>query len=186
MEGRINEILALNCMCSTYGDNPLETLREELGRIVPEAKVIMNSTIATARERQRKMGDKYFSVIVPFMLIACMIWIAIISLINVNNRQQEIGIMKALGFSTSRIAFLFFSRAGLAGILGALIAYWLGTALAMAYGPGIFKVAPDSVKAIPELLLLSVLIAPIFACISAFIPIMWAVSRDTANSLKEE
>ena len=52
----------------------------------------MNSTIAVARERQRKMGDKYFSMLVPLLVIICMIWISIASLNNVNQRMKEIGI----------------------------------------------------------------------------------------------
>ena len=120
MPGMINEIMALNCMCSTKSDNPLQLLREELARVIPEAKVVMNSTIAVARERQRKMGDKYFNLLVPLLLIASMIWIAIVSLNNVNNRLKEIGILAALGFGSGRIALVFFARAALAGILGAL------------------------------------------------------------------
>jgi len=186
MEGQINEIMALNCMCSTKGDNPLGTLREELGRIVPEAKVVMNSTIATARERQRKMGDKYFSLLVPILLIVSMIWIAISSLINVNQRRKEIGILKALGFGSLRVSWIFFARAAMAGLLGAIAGYLIGTELARAIGPEIFKVAPDSVRALPVLMWWSLIIAPGLACISAFIPIMWAISNDAANSLKEE
>jgi len=186
MDSQINEIMALNCMCSTKGDNPLDTLRKELGRIVPEAKVVMNSTIATARERQRKMGDKYFDIIIPVLLIASMLWIAIFSLINVNQRNQEIGILRALGFGTIRIAGIFFARAILAGLIGAILGYFLGTWIAEIYGPEIFKVAPGSVKPIVKLLWYAIPLAPVFACISAFIPIMWAISRDTAESLKEE
>jgi len=186
LPGMINEIMALNCMCSTKGDNPLGTLRGELARIIPEAKVVMNSTIAVARERQRKMGDKYFSMLVPLFIVICMIWIAIASLNNVNQRMQEIGILRALGFSTLRTALLFFARAALAGILGALIGYFIGTLIAVSFGPEIFKVAPNSVKKLPMLLYWSTLVAPVLACVSAFIPIMYALSRDTAKILKED
>ncbi|MBT3243108.1 MAG: FtsX-like permease family protein [Bacteroidetes bacterium] len=184
--GVINEIMALNCMCSTKGDNPLEVLREELARIIPEAKVVMNSSIAVARERQRKMGDKYFNVVIPLLLIVCLVWIALSSLNNVNHRFREIGVLRALGFGTGRIAVLFFLRAALAGIVAAFTGYFLGTWLAGILGPEIFKVAPDSVKAVPALLGWSVFIAPIFSCIASFIPIMWAISRDTATILKQD
>ncbi|MCK5821618.1 MAG: FtsX-like permease family protein [Bacteroidales bacterium] len=186
MPGMINEIMALNCMCSTKGDNPLETLRTELGNIIPEAKVVMNSTIAVARERQRKMGDKYFSMLVPLFLIICMLWVAISILNNVNHRLQEIGILRALGFGSGRIAIIFFVRAALAGFLGAILGYYLGTEIAKSFGPDIFKVAPNSVKELPVLLFWSVLIAPILACVSASIPITWALSRDPAVTLKQD
>ena len=61
LEGKINEIKALNCLCLVAGDqDPLEILRRQLGTVLPEAKVIMNQTIAVARERQRRMFEKYF------------------------------------------------------------------------------------------------------------------------------
>ncbi|MEA1877605.1 MAG: FtsX-like permease family protein [Bacteroidota bacterium] len=186
LPGMINEIMALNCMCSTKGDNPLGTLRAELAKIIPEAKVIMNSTIAVARERQRKMGDKYFSMLVPLLIIICMIWISIASLNNVNQRMKEIGILRALGFSITRTALIFFARAALAGLLGAVLGYFIGTAIATSFGPEIFKVAPDSVKKLPMLLYWTAIVAPILACVSAFIPIMWALNRDTAKILKED
>ena len=61
MKGEINEIKALNCLCLTTGeDDPLNILREQLSEVLPETKVIMNRTIAVARERQRLMLEGYY------------------------------------------------------------------------------------------------------------------------------
>ncbi len=185
LNGFINEIMALNCMCSTEGDNPLAVLREELSRIIPEAKVVMNTTIATAREKQRKMGDSYFALLVPVLVLFCMFWIALTSLANVNQRTHEIGILRALGFSTGRTAGLFFSRAAAAGLLGAIFGFFGGSALANAFGPEIFKVAPESLQILPYLFYWSVFFAPLLACVAAFIPVMWALSRDPTINLNE-
>lgn len=94
MEGSINEIMALNCLCSTEGDDPLEALRDQLGNVLPNTKVIMNRTIAVARERQRKMMDNYFSVLLPLFLVACALWVGTFSMVNVLQRRQEIGLMR--------------------------------------------------------------------------------------------
>jgi putative ABC transport system permease protein len=146
----------------------------------------MNRTIAVARERQRKMVDSYFAVLMPVVLIICMVWIGVFAMLNVNSRRNEIGIMRALGFSTERIAMLFFSRAFIMGFVGALLGYFAGIWLAMEFGPDIFKVTAKSIKPDWNLLWIALISAPLFAAVSSFIPIMWAISNDPAQLLKEE
>ena len=49
-----------------------------------------------------------------------------------------------------------------------------------------FKVTAKSVKPIFNLLYWSVGLAPLSAVLSAFIPVMFAISREPAEMLKEE
>ena len=186
MEGRINEIMALNCMCSTEGDDPLGVLREELESILPEAKVIMNKTIAVSRERQRKMMDSYFEVIVPIVMVICALWIGSMATINVLQRRNEIGLMRAIGFGSYKISVLFFNRAIIMGILGAIIGFGIGTWMSLSFGPEVFKVTSKSIKPIYTLLAWALLLAPLYAMLSSFVPIMHAVSQSPAQILKEE
>lgn len=185
-EGVISEIMALNCLCSTQGDDPLEALREQLAAALPNTKVIMNRTVAVARERQRKMMDNYFAVLLPIFLIVCAIWVGTISMINVMQRKHEVGILRALGFGRWKIARLFFARALTMGLIGALIGFALGSIMAMEYGPEVFKVTAKSVTPVYRLLYWAVITAPLFAAFSAFIPVMYAISREPAMMLKEE
>ena len=185
-EGVISEIMALNCMCSTEGDDPLGDLRNQLQKDLPNTKVIMNRTIAVARERQRKMMDNYFAVLLPVLLVISAVWIGTTSMINAMQRKQEIGILHALGFSAGRIAGIFFARVLVMGLAGALTGFAAGTWLALEYGPDVFKVTAKSVKPIYDLLYWSLLLAPLFAAVSSFIPVMYAVSREPAQMLKEE
>ncbi len=185
-EGVISEIMALNCVCSAEGDDPLGDLRRQLQADLPDAKVIMNRTIAVARERQRKMLDNFFAVLLPVLLIVTALWVGTISMINVMQRSQEIGILRALGFRTGRITALFFARVAGMGLLGAVLGFALGTWLALAYGPQVFKVTASSVKPVYSLLGWSLLLAPLFAAIASLIPVMLAISREPAVMLKEE
>ncbi len=185
-EGAISEIMALNCVCSAKGDDPLGDLRRQLQADLPDAKVIMNRTIAVARERQRKMLDNFFAVLLPVLLIVTALWVGTISMINVMQRSQEIGILRALGFRTGRITALFFARVAGMGLLGALLGFGMGTWLALAYGPQVFKVTASSVKPVYSLLGWSLLLAPLFAAIASLIPVMLAISREPAVMLKEE
>ena len=186
MEGRINEIMALNCMCSTKGDDPLAALREQMEQILPDTKVIMNKSIAVSRERQRKMVDSYFELILPVVLLICALWIAGMAMLNAMQRRHEVGILRAIGYSTFKVALLFFQRAALAGVIGACLGFVIGNWFSLSYGPDIFKVTVKSIKADYILLGWSLLLAPLFAIIASFIPVMNTISQQPAQILKED
>lgn len=185
MEGRVNEVMAINCMCSTKNGDPLGELRAELQKIAPEAEVIMKSSVADAREKQRKMTDQYFVYLFPILLIICALWLASVTMTNVKERSSEIGIMRALGFTSWKISKQFFLRALLLGFIGALIGFAMGTILSYQLGPYIFSVAKISIAPNYTLLLLAILIGPLFAALASLLPVLWAVNRDSAELLKE-
>ena len=185
LEGKINEIMALNCLCSTEGDDPLGVIRDDLQQILPQGKVIMNRTIATARERQRKMVDRYMALLLPVFLIVCALWIATFSMLNVMQRKSEIGLLRSLGFSSWAVARLFLSRILLVGILGAVLGYFLATGIGLTYGPDVFRVTARSVHADYSLLGWALILSPLFALISSLVPIAFAVSQDPAKVLKD-
>jgi ABC-type lipoprotein release transport system permease subunit len=185
MEGQINEIQALNCLCLTsYDQDPLVILREQLSKVLPEARIIMNRSIAVARERQRLMLEDYFAFIIPFVVLACAIWIAAIAMINVRDRQQEIGILRAIGFGSLKIANLFLGKAILCGILGAILGFISGSLLALIYGSVIFKITADTIIPIFDLLICSLITAPLFAALAALIPTLIAATQDPAPMLR--
>jgi ABC-type lipoprotein release transport system permease subunit len=185
MKGRVNEIMALNCMCSTKGDNPLLALREQLHSILPNARVIMNKNIAVSRERQRKMMDAYFEIILPVVLIICALWVCGMAMINTMRRRYEIGILRSLGFSTLKLMILFFQRAILTGIIGAIIGFWFGTYFSVWFGPSVFKVTAQFIQPIYPLFWITLVGAPLFSVFASFIPVMNAVSQQPAQILKE-
>lgn len=51
-EGRINQIMALNCKCV---GNRLSAIRAELEGVLPDTKVTEHATRASAREQQRDL-----------------------------------------------------------------------------------------------------------------------------------
>lgn len=186
LQGRINEIRALNCLCLTSDDeDPLVILRSQLDQVLPEAKVIMNQTIAVARERQRLMFEKYFALVMPIVLVACGVWIGTLAMTNVRDRRQEIGVMRALGYSSGKVAGLFFGKAIVLGLAGAVIGFYAGTWITLKYGPGIFKVTASAIEPMNSLLVGSLIIAPAFASLSMFIPAMFAITLDPAETLRE-
>lgn len=187
LQGKINEIKALNCLCLvSEDDDPLEILRSQLLHVLPDARVIMNKTIAAAREKQRLMFEKYFAFIMPFVVIVCAAWIGVLAMLNVKDRKQEIGVLRAIGYGAGKIAAIFIGKAVLSGIAGAILGFGIGSALSLIYGPDIFKVTAKMVKPVYELLGWSILSAPIFAAVASFIPAMIAITQDPAQTLREE
>ena len=74
----------------------------------------------------------------------------------------------------------------LAGIIGALLGFGLGTWISLEFGAEVFKVTAKSIKPNYQLLWWALLAAPFFAAMSAFIPIMYAISQQPAQILKED
>ena len=186
MKGKINEIKALDCLCLIDSQtDALQLLRDQLNQVLPEGKVILNQTIATAREKQRHMFERYFAMLIPFLIFASAIWIGTLAFFNVKERKQEIGILRALGYGADKIAYLFLGRAMLLGIIGAVFGFIIGTAFSLIYGPDIFIITAKSIKPIYSLLIWSIIAAPLFATVSSFIPTMIAISTDPALILRE-
>jgi ABC-type lipoprotein release transport system permease subunit len=187
LPGQISEIRAVDCLCFTPTPDPAAILREEIGTLLPEAQVFHIKSIASARTKTRQMVKKLFAVIVPFVVIACGVWIGVLAIMNVRDRQQEIGIMRALGYGSGRITALFLGKALTIGLVGALAGFLVGTGLALKFGPPIFELtAKTMIKPESSLLLYCLVFAPVFAAISSFIPTMIAVTYDPAVTLREE
>ncbi len=186
MEGRINEIQALECLCFTMSPEEFRTtLRKQLARVLPDAKLVEIQSIAVARQKQRWMVEKYFSFIMPFVLVVCAVWIGTLAMMNVRDRQYEIGIMRALGYSSGKIALLFLGKAVIIGLIGAAVGFGIGTGLALSYGAEIFKVTAKMISPVYGLLGWAITVAPAFVALSSFIPAMVAVTFDPALTLRE-
>jgi putative ABC transport system permease protein len=187
LPGQISEIQAVDCLCFVATDDPVSILRKEVASVLPDAQVFHAKPIATARMKQRQMIKSVFAVIMPFVVIACGVWVGVLAIMNVRDRQQEIGIMRALGYGSGKITALFLGKAAIIGLLGAIVGFLVGTALALHFGPDVFKItAKTMIKPEWSLLVWSLIAAPLFAAVSSFVPAMIAVAFDPAVTLREE
>jgi len=186
LPGQINEIKALNCVCLTPGQDSLSILREQLERVLPEAKVIQMQAIAKAREKQRQTVERYLAFIMPFVLVVCVVWVGVLAMMNVRERRQEIGILRAIGHGSAKIAGLFLGRAVVLGAFGAAVGFAVGTGVALWFGPEIFRITAKAIKPMYVLLGWSLLGAPAFSALACFIPTTVAVTQDPAVTLSQE
>ncbi len=190
MENKVNVIRAIQCKVDCESgisiDDRLNEIKNEIKPLIPEAHVYENSQNADIREKTRNMMARFTNLIVPIILITSFLWISLVSFSNVKERRQEIGLLKAIGVSNSQLSFLFLSRAGLVGILGAVAGFFVGSLLSIYYGPQIFPDTGKSISIVWNLLLYSPLIAITIAIMAAYIPTMIAANQDPAVVLKEE
>lgn len=186
LPGKINEIRALDCYCRHPDKDTLTVLREQLADVLPEATVVKMQAIALAREKQRTMMEDYFALILPLAVLACGIWIGALALLNVRERVEEVGILRALGYGGGSVAGLFLGKAILLGFIGAAVGFGIGNGVALKYGPEMFKLTAKSIKLDYALLGWLLLGAPLFAALCSFLPTMISVARDPADSLRQD
>ena len=184
--GKINEIEAIDCLCLTADQDPLAILRKEIGAILPEVQVVQKRTLADARAKQRQTREKVNAAVLPSVLVASAVWVALLAVINVRDRRQEIGILRALGKGGGRIAGVFLGKAVLLGLAASVLGVALGTWAVLEFGPSLFPVTKKAIQANPALAWQMVVATPVFAAFTSFIPAMLAVSHDPAETLRDD
>lgn len=201
---RINQILALGCRCA---EASLPDIREKLSAVLPEARITEFRTRALARAEQRDLVERkqkqimadmadsraavqstmqsLAEVTTPIVVIACAIWIGLLTLSNVHNRRAEVGLLRALGKQSPQIAALFLAKSLLLGLLGASIGFVFGSGLAQLLGTRVLGVEPSLFAVHYDILLAALVGAPLLAMASAYLPTLVALRQDPAVALRD-
>jgi putative ABC transport system permease protein len=146
--------------------------------------------LAIQREKQgratlRKQRETVTAVLVPLVIGGCIVWIGFLIFNNVRQRNEEIGILRAIGFRSSQILFIFLGKALFVGILGAGVGYATGFAIGAAFSNS-FSGEMLSSLFLPQILLLAVVMAPLLSVVAGWIPAMLAARQDPAVVLQGE
>lgn len=205
MQNLINGIWALECHCA--GDR-ISQIRAEITKIIPGTQVIERGTKALARAEARNTAkeaaqaakkreeenraelkqkqESFSALFVPLIIAGSGIWIGFLTFGNVRQRRSEIGILRAIGLRSNQILLLFLGKAILIGLLGAVIGYLIGFYGGMFWGE--LPVSSESSSQLYsfEVLLTSLILAPLLASIASWIPAMLAAQQDPADILQEE
>ena len=185
LDGKINEIEAIDCLCLTADQDPLTILRETIGGILPDVQVVQKRVQADARAKQRQTRERVNQFVLPSVLLIGGLWVAVLFAINVRDRRREIGVLRALGKRGGQIAGLFLGKAILLGLAAAVAGALLGTWLGVTFGPELFPVTKKAIQPNWDIVGQLALAMPVFAAVVAFIPAMLAVTQDPAETLRE-
>ena len=199
LAGRINMIQALECNCAST--DRLAEIETEIAEVLGgQVQVVEQSTKAIARAKARNRvaaegaamlhhWQMVASAVMPLVILAAGLWVALLSLANVRQRRTEIGIWRALGWHSRRVGMLFICKALLLGLAGSVIGYtvgFFGSVWVQSPWPGASDVAgPQSLFILP-LLLLVLLVAPVLAALATWLPALSAMQQDPAQVLREE
>ena len=206
--GKINAILALECHCT--GD-ALPIIRKEIAGVLPNTQVIERGSRAiaraeartkvaeqallavenekTARATLRQSREHFASILIPVVVTACAVWVAVLGFTNVRTRRDEIGILRTLGVSARHVLIMFMSRHVLLGVLGGALGFGAGVLSAVYFGAArqgtsLQTIGTDFSWA--GLLVASVGGAAALAVIAGWIPALIATRQDPAVVLHEE
>ncbi|HEC43915.1 MAG TPA: ABC transporter permease [Bacteroides sp.] len=183
MEGKINKIEALGCVCH---DGRIKNARSQVQTIFSDLEVTEISSIADARENQRLMMNKYGAFIIPFVIISALLITGLLFHQNVNVRKREIGLLKATGRSPYTILFMILLKAFILGLAGGIIGFFLGSWIAEYFGKEIFRFTASSIKPVWQVFYYTIVIFPLLWMLSSWIPALLATRIDAAKILSEE
>jgi len=183
MEGKINKIEALGCVCH---DGRIKNARSQVQAIFSDLEVTEISSIADARENQRLMMNKYGAFIIPLVIISALLITGLLFHQNVRARNREIGLLISMGRSSSTILFMILFKAFILGLIGGVIGFFAGSWIAEYFGKEIFRFTAFSIKPVWSVFYYTILIFPLLWMISSWIPALMATRIDAAKILSEE
>lgn len=204
MEGKINLILALECVCDA---DSLGRITAEVTRVLPDVQVLEFSSRTRARalarrraeeahrtamnlERRHRAGlrdghRRLAAVLAPLIVTGSMVWMFFLFLGNVRERTLEIGILRAVGIREETLLALFLLKSLAMGLVGAIAGFAAGHALGIAWA-GIRVLSRESMELLnADLLLAALLTAPALCVLAAWLPAVWAIRKDPARILCE-
>lgn len=183
MEGQINKIEALGCVCH---DGRINNARNQVQALFSDLEVTEISSIADARENQRLMMNKYGSFIIPFVMLSALLISGLLFYSNVTARRYEIGILKATGKSDFFITLIFLLKAIILGFVGSIVGFFAGSLIAETFGKEIFLFTATDIKPLWNVFAYSIFIFPVLWMTSSWIPALMATQVDAAGTLSGE
>ncbi len=204
-EGRINGILALECVCNFESFGLVE---QEIRKLLPDTQVMEFGTILRARFEARaraaemhkdavaaelayraRLGEQrqgLVRVLIPTVLLGAGVWIFFLILGNVKERRGEIAILRAVGAGQRKIMGIFLVKAAIMGLVGAVIGYLLGLFAGAAWEGFPFWSRAIGGLFSPGLAGVVLVGAPVLAVIAGWVPAKKAAQLDPADILREE
>ncbi|MCA9054250.1 MAG: FtsX-like permease family protein, partial [Planctomycetaceae bacterium] len=125
--------------------------------------------------------------LVPAVIVASAIWVGVLAYLNVRQRREEIGILRAIGLRRRGVIAVFEGKAILIGLVGGGIGVLLGLLAVQGSGSQVELVGDLwAVRSVKQLLLSAPLAAVLFSVVASWLPALLAANQDPALILEQE
>ena len=204
MENLVHAIQALECHCA--GDR-ITAIRQEIAGILPGTQVIERGAPALARAEARntaketaeenlekekaaraalrRQREGFASVLIPVAMLGSAMWIGFLAFGNVRQRRDEIGVLRAIGFTSQRILGLFLGKALVVALFGAILGYGLGLFAGVGLGVGLDP--GEMVRSLDAGQLGAAIgLATLLSLAGSWIPALLAIRQDPAVILQAD
>ena len=204
--GRLNAILALECLCAG-GTEALAVVRRDIMAILPDTQVVeidsrviaraearfklaaaAKATLAqeeATRATLRQQRERRASLILLVIVLACAVWLATLTALNASQRRDENALLRTLGLSTPRLFALILGRALLTAALGGVLGVAFGDLAGRQLARLLDGQVPQLAAYPAQTLWLAFGAALLLALLAAWLPALAAALRDPADELRE-
>ncbi|NLF68693.1 MAG: FtsX-like permease family protein [Candidatus Anammoximicrobium sp.] len=204
--GRINAILALECLC--VGSEALARVRADVAKQLPDTKVVELGTKVLARaEARTRVGQeaaealqrekshqqalraerrRLASLAVPGVVLACGAWIFLTAFGNARGRRAEVAILRAIGYRANQVLTLFLFRSLAGGVVGAAFGCAAGLLIAARLRGDLNVLLVGAAGLLSwQVVGAALAIGSLLGVVAGWIPALLAAQRDPAEILRE-
>lgn len=204
--GRINAILALECLC--VGSEALARVRADVAKQLPDTKVIELGTKVLARaEARMRVGQEAIEAVereksqqqtlraerrrlaalaVPGVVLACGVWIFLTAFGNARGRSAEVAILRAIGYRANQVLVLFLFRSLAGGVAGAALGCVAGLLIAAQLRGELDVLLVGAAGLLSwQVVIGALVIGSLLGVVAGWIPALLAAQRDPAEILRE-
>lgn len=204
--GRINAILALECLC--VGSEALARVRADVAKRLPDTKVIELGTKVLARaEARMRVGQEAVEAVerekshqqmlraerqrlaalaVPGVVLACGVWIFLTAFGNARGRSAEVAILRAIGYRANQVLALFLLRSLVGGVAGAALGCAAGLLIAARLRGELDVLLVGATGLLSwQVVIAAAVIGSLLGVVAGWIPALLAARRDPAEILRE-
>lgn len=198
--GQINAILALECKCA-WAD--LAKVRQEIGAILPDTRVVERVGEALARAEARQAASvkaeadldthlhhaigrqtarrQLAHVLTVTANLAGVAVVLLLAILNVRDRRREIAVLRACGAGSRLVLTLVLGRQVLIGVAGGVLGLGLALGLVAVLSPLPFATLPRDLLAC----LAALVLTPAWMVVIGWFPARHAAALDPAAVLRE-
>lgn len=179
---RENQIDAI-AVSAISSESSAEAIASEIEKAVPQTKAKIIRQVTHAEEKLLKKIQILMGLVAILVLFASAISVMSTMTTSILEREEEIGLMKAIGAKNSKVISIFLGEAVMIGIIGGVLGYFTGLILSTIIGQSVFNssIAPKHV-----VFPFTIIIAVGVCLLASLLPVKRAVNIEPSITLRGE